>query len=28
VLFGAVKSRYNEVGACVTSVPAPSNCNP
>jgi Flp pilus assembly pilin Flp len=28
VLFGAVQSRYNEVGSCVTSVPAPSNCNP
>ena len=28
VLFGAVKSRYDIVGSCVTSVPAPSNCNP
>jgi Flp pilus assembly pilin Flp len=28
VLFGAVQTKYNDVGACVTSVPAPSNCNP
>jgi Flp pilus assembly pilin Flp len=28
VLFGAVQSKYNDVGACVTSVPAPSNCSP
>jgi Flp pilus assembly pilin Flp len=28
VLFSAVQTRYNQVGACVTSVPAPSNCNP
>jgi Flp pilus assembly pilin Flp len=28
VLFSAVSSRYDVVGSCVTSVPAPSNCNP
>ena len=28
VLFGAVKSRYDVVGSCVTSDPAPSTCNP
>jgi Flp pilus assembly pilin Flp len=28
VLFGAVQTKYNDVVACVTSVPAPSNCNP
>ena len=25
-LFSAVQTKYNDVGSCVTSVPAPSNC--
>ena len=27
-LFSAVQTKYNDVGSCVTSVPAPSNCAP
>jgi Flp pilus assembly pilin Flp len=27
-LFNAVQSRYNDVGNCIATEPAPSECNP